>query len=321
MCRVLGYLGPSLPLADLMLRPSNSLVHQTFDAEYHGFLQLAGSGLASWEEGSPQDGRPLLYKSASPPAFDTNLRTICENVRTTGLLAHVRAIPESEHAAIHADNCQPVSYPGFRWALAHNGSLPGWRDMLHEMLTASRPEIVAHLTGSTDTEAIYCLLMSQLPDPTGAVGADQIVTAIRQLVAALVRIKRSHQNADIAKLKLFLASGDDLVVANIGLGPDYTTTVDRDWQELRSHGVGSMEFELAGVIEPVWYLAGRHFGRYEDSYDMAVCDIADADTVIIASEPLTRDRAKWHTIPFQQIAVFERIGSHIRYRSEPLDPD
>ncbi len=319
MCRVLAYLGPKIPLADLMLRPANSLVNQSFAAEYHHLLQLGGSGFASWEAGSPHEDQPLLYKGTEPAFFDSGLRTICENVRTTALLAHVRAIPYSVEASIHSDNCHPFLYPGFRLAIAHNGGLPGWREMLHDILMASRPEIVANLTGSTDTEALYCLLMSQFDDPTADLTADEIVAGMRRFMGELLRIKHEHNNSAIAKLKLFMADGNDLVVANIGFGPDYATTIDGDWEELRTHEVGSREFSLAGVVEPVWYLAGTNFTRYEDTYDMAVRDLSNADTVIIASEPLTRNASKWHLIPFQHVAVFERRGDGMRGRVESLD--
>ena len=65
MCRVLGYIGPPVLLADLVTRPKNSLINQSFDAEYHDMLQLAGSGFAAWRKGSPDE---------PPPAHPNRLR-------------------------------------------------------------------------------------------------------------------------------------------------------------------------------------------------------------------------------------------------------
>lgn len=319
MCRVLAYLGPSLPVADLLLRPANSLVHQSFDPKYKDLLQLSGSGFASWEQGSLHEREPLLYKSATPPRSDPELRAICGSAFTTALLAHVRAVKAGNHAPVDTRSCHPFIYPGYRLALAHNGELPGWPELRDDILEASRPEVVANLAGPTDTEALYCLLMSQFDDPKAELGADEIRAGIEQLMSALLAIKRRNDNTSRAKLKLFLANGNSIVVANIGLGVDYATTIDRTWDELHTFPVWSPEFELAGVVEPVWYLAGRDFAKYGQSYDMAACDPEDADTMIVASEPLAADRRHWQSIPFQHIATIERHGDRLRARVEPWD--
>ena len=39
MCRVLAYIGPEIPLEDLLLKPENSLINQTLDPERHPQLQ------------------------------------------------------------------------------------------------------------------------------------------------------------------------------------------------------------------------------------------------------------------------------------------
>ena len=127
MCRVLGYLGPRVLLADLLTRPRNSLINQSFDAEYHELLQLGGTGLAAWEKGSTEDAVPLIYKSAHPAFYDRNLYSLSEKVHTTNLLAHVRATGYSRGVSINEDNCHPFLFDGFRLALAHNGGLPGWK--------------------------------------------------------------------------------------------------------------------------------------------------------------------------------------------------
>lgn len=50
MCRVLAYIGPEIPLEDLLLKPENSLINQTLDPGRHPQLQLAGWGFGLWSE-------------------------------------------------------------------------------------------------------------------------------------------------------------------------------------------------------------------------------------------------------------------------------
>ena len=221
MCRVIGYVGPPVLLADLITKPANSLVNQSFDPEYHDYMQLGGTGFASWQNGSPDEARPLIYKSCQPAFYDNNLHQICNKLLTTNVLAHIRATGYSPSTSINDDNCHPFIYPNVRLALAHNGGLPGWRGMLPDILAAGRPSIVSQLTGSTDTEPLYCLLMSQFEDPAANMDADEIIDGLSRFMKKLVEIKRKHGNAKQAKLKFFLADGNDLVVANIGLGFDY----------------------------------------------------------------------------------------------------
>jgi glutamine amidotransferase len=318
MCRVLGYLGPPVAVEDLMTKPANSLVNQSFDAEYHHLLQLGGTGFASWEQGSPNETHPLIYKSAQPTFFDRNLRGICENTRTTCFLGHIRAVGYSERSSVYHDNCHPFLYPRFRLALAHNGGLPGWRDMLQDILSASRPEIVRHLAGSTDTEPLYCLLMSQYDDPTADMAADEIVAGLRDFLAKVLEIKKKHDNTATAKLKFFLADGNDLVVANLGLGENYATDIERQWDDLRHAKVGSPEFTVAGVLEPVWYMAGDDYADYDGTFEMRVSQGDTASTMIVASEHLTEDSSQWQRIPFQHVGVFGREGDRVQARVSRL---
>lgn len=190
--------------------------------------------------------------------------------------------------------------------MAHNGGLPGWRDMRQSIAGASRAEIVAQLRDSTDTEIMYGLLMSQFADPTANMRPDEIIDGLRRFMRPIIDIKRAHANAKPAKLKLFLADGNDLIVANLGLGSDLATDLERDWEELREYPHGSPEHALAGIAEPVWYLAGRGWERQDDTFGMRMVSDDDMDAVVIASEHLTDRRGDWHPVPFQHVVFFAR---------------
>lgn len=303
MCRVLGYLGPRVGLDELVTEPANSLVNQSFDPEHHHLLQLAGTGLASWDADGRRPRTPFVYKNSRPSFYDHALQSLCAHLSTTNLLAHIRATSYRQ-ASVHDENCHPFIYPSFRLALAHNGGLPGWRDMLSDIVAACDPKVVRHLAGSTDTEPLYCLLMSQYADPTADMGVDEIVAGLTSFMRTIRDIKVKHGNRKVAKLKFFLADGNDLVVANMGLAENYEATVERSHEELVAAPLGTPERTLAGVIEPVWYLSGRDYGYDGREYRMAEVDGESADSIIVSSEQLTSNAADWRAVGFQEVVVF-----------------
>ena len=204
-------------------------------------------------------------------------------------------------------------------ALAHNGDLAGWRDMLQGVLSACRPEIVARLNGNTDTEPMYCLLMSQYDDPTADMEADEIIAGLESFLKIILDLKVRHNNRAVAKLKFFLADGNDLVVANMGLGPNYATEIDGTWEELREAPPGSDERRLAGIVEPVWYLAGHDYGKYDGKYDMATVTTDNPSALIVSSEHLTQQPGDWHQMPFQHVVFFERTDDQCAVHVKKID--
>ncbi|NER25791.1 MAG: hypothetical protein F6J96_34880, partial [Symploca sp. SIO1C2] len=92
MCRVLAYIGEPIQISQLLLKPDNSMVNQTFDPEDHYMIQLAGFGLATWSKGTLSEEYPLIYKGIKPPFYDRNLGSLCERHETNVLLCHVRGL-------------------------------------------------------------------------------------------------------------------------------------------------------------------------------------------------------------------------------------
>jgi glutamine amidotransferase len=153
-------------------------------------------------------------------------------------------------------------------------------------------------------------------------GAAEIVDGLRSFLSTILDIKRRHDNRKVAKLKFFLADGNDLVVANIGLGTDYATTIDASWDELHASATpGTEEHTLAGVLEPVWYMAGDNYSDFEGTYEMTQAQGDRASTVIVASEPLTENAEAWTRIPFQHVAYFHRDGASCTARLDRLEID
>ncbi|WP_424101595.1 class II glutamine amidotransferase [Moorena producens] len=322
MCRVLGYIGEPLAISKLILEPDNSLVNQSYDSDYHHMVQLAGFGLATWKKDTLTANYPFLYKGTKPPFYDRNLKSLCESHETNLLLSHIRAAYYTYEAVVHEHNCHPFIFPGFRLALAHNGWIYGFKEIRFPLLNKCRPEIIQNLEGSTDTEVIYALIMSQVDDPTKDLSVDEIIDAINKTVKIILDVKTEYNCEGISVLKLFLADSNDLLVANLGIGYNRQLDVPGDWQKLTNEELQELKNDSEKdafylLKSPVWSLKGKNFGDY-DGFKMQSAADEDVRSVIISSEPLTEDVTGWSQVPFQHICFFDNNNGNPRVQTKPF---
>lgn len=91
MCRVLAYIGPEVPVENLLLKPENSLINQALDPERHPDLQLAGWGFGAWGEHLLKPEEPFIYCRPMAAFYDDNAERIIPSLQANTMLAHVRA--------------------------------------------------------------------------------------------------------------------------------------------------------------------------------------------------------------------------------------
>ena len=171
MCRILAYLGEPLPVQSLLFDTDNSLVRQSYSPRMmNTFLNLAGFGMKAWDPTSLRPEEPFTYRATALPSFDRNLRFISSKVASTCLVAHVRGVTYSGEAVVADTNLHPFHFGGTRVVLAHNGHLRQFARMRYSLVEHVRPELARHIEGTTDSEWIYALVLSQLDDPYGLPG-------------------------------------------------------------------------------------------------------------------------------------------------------
>ena len=85
MCRLAAYIGPSIPLARVIIDPAHSLLEQSQCAtEAKITVQGDGFGFA-WYDG---DRGPGLYRDVLPAWSDGNLPNLCQMTRSNLFVAH-----------------------------------------------------------------------------------------------------------------------------------------------------------------------------------------------------------------------------------------
>ena len=305
MCRALIYLGEPVVLDNLLFQPDSALVRQSYMPKMLNMLNLAGFGLRAWDRASHAPDKPFFYGSPSLPVFDRNLKNLAEKVRADCVLAHVRGVAYSTAVEISLQNVHPFQFEGLQWALAHNGDLAGLNEMKPHLAPHIKPDFLARIRGTTDSEWIYALFVSQLKNPQDAASEDEVFAALEKTIAILREARRKIGMALSSSVNLFIANGSQLAAVRYCLDFGCYRTDD----PARVH-----EANLAFLS--LWYTLGRDYGLHEDEWKMTG-GAEGAHSIIVASEPLTRDTSSWVELP-EYGALFAEIRDGRPYVSVRL---
>lgn len=115
MCRVLAYLGRPVSLEGILYEADSALVRQCGNPRMtEGFLNLAGFGMAAWDERSIREDEPLTYRVTALANYDRNLRNMCRKLAPTCVLAHVRGVARPAAHVISESNGRPPAASSVR---------------------------------------------------------------------------------------------------------------------------------------------------------------------------------------------------------------
>ena len=285
MCRALLYLGQPVLLDHLLFQPDSALVRQSYMPKMLHMLNLAGFGMRAWDPATADPERPYAYYSQSLPVFDRNLKGLAEKIRAACVLAHVRGVAYSTRVEISLQNVHPFHFAGVPLVLAHNGDLARFAEMKPLLVRHVQPEFAAQVHGTTDSEWIYALLVSQLPDPHRRPSRDELTAAVERALAILREVRAEAGIATSSSLNLFIADGHQLVAVRYCF--DFGCYATEDATRLHEANLTYLS---------LWYTAGRDYALHDDEWRMTG-SIEEADSILVASEPLTRDTAAWVEVP------------------------
>lgn len=293
MCRVLGYVGPPAKISDFLYASDNGLMRQSYEPQLLQMLNLGGFGMLAWDADGPEPEVALSYRSADLPVFDRNLRSLADKFRATCLLAHIRGIAYRADAGFGAHNLHPFWFTGQRWAMAHNGDLFGHDLIKHELLRDIDPELRRQIQGTTDSETIYAMVMSELRKMADD-GPNALVEAVRRTVARLEDIRERNGLDRSSSLNLFFSDGSSVVGLRYCFNFGNYPLVDG----------GEPEFDATRSYLSLWFTMGEAFT--EDEYGWRMAGAPDSHgAVLVASEPLTRDVTGWVEVPEYTFLIVE----------------
>jgi len=303
MCRILSYLGKPIIVEELLYKPDNSFIKQSYHPQYMShLLNLAGFGMVAWDGVSNNPTLPYLYKTPQLPFYDENLRNLTKKIMPKCILAHLRGVEYSNKQIVSMQNVHPFVFDNTNIALAHNGALYEFEKMKYDLLEYIKPSYIKEIKGSTDSEWIYAVFMSQLSSPAGQISAEEIAKAIIETLKIFHRVRKKHNIIVNSPVNLFITNGEFIAatrfVFDFGWFPKHSISPHASYHTL-------------------WYTYGDSYGYYDNEYKMK--SSTEKSSIIISSEPLTQDTTTWMSVPEYTLIIASLKENDIIITSQDIN--
>ena len=294
MCRALLYLGKPVLLDNLLYQPDSALIRQSYMPKMLHMLNLAGFGMRAWDPASNDPGHAFAYYSQSLPVFDRNLQNLAHKIRPSCVIAHVRGVAYSSRVEISVQNVHPFHFSNVPLVLAHNGDLAEFARMKPLLAPHIKPGPLSQIHGTTDSEWIYALLVSQLRDPQGELTETDTFGAIEATLGIIREARAKLGIAVSSSVNLFIANGKQLAAVRYCFDFGCYSTES-----------AAKVHEANLTFLSLWYTLGSDYALHDGEWKMTG-GAEEADSIIVASEPLTRDTSAWVELP-EYSALFAEI--------------
>src|SRR6266508_2656639 len=173
MCRHLAYVGPSVTLEKLIIKPKHSLLQQAFAPRYqtHGTINADGFGVGWYDR--DKRAEPARYRTTRQIWADPSFASISGLVSSNAVLAAVRSA--SPGMAVEETSTPPFTEGP--WLFSHNGFVPGFRTGVGRALRRKVSDARANaMTSATDSELLFALVLDRLDG--GASPADALTSVV-----------------------------------------------------------------------------------------------------------------------------------------------
>ncbi|MFV1973127.1 MAG: ergothioneine biosynthesis protein EgtC [Thiohalobacterales bacterium] len=217
MCRLAAYLGPAIPLQQLLLEPPHSLYRQSWEPRELTYAKLNADGYGFGWYGP--DDKPAIYTSALPIWSDSNLPHLARSLSQPLWLAEVRSATPG--TPVHQFNTAPFLDDTLLYV--HNGFIREFhRQVLQHINAMLEPDIAADINGNTDSEYLFACLRQLLADDPGL----SIPAALERLFELLADWAGDHP----ALMNFVITDGQRLYATRHGFNHEcpslYYTTDD-----------------------------------------------------------------------------------------------
>jgi len=285
MCRFIAYLGRPIIVDELLVKPTNSLVHQSFDAgEMEQPLNGDGFGLGWYVRDI--DVRPGLFRSIIPAWNNKNLLYNAALIQTNCVFAHVRS---ASVGRVSEANTHPFHHR--RFLMMHNGEVPQFRLIRRELLSLLNDDLFEWIEGQTDSEHVFALLMQNLyemrktaPDMT----LDHLQKGFQDTFDTIQQLKEDAGiGHEVSTFNIMATDGERIIGTRYSSDP----------------GLGT---------RTLYYASGSRF-QCIDGVSRMVRDDDGVQAVLIASEKLNEEVNEWTPVPQNHfLAVDADLTIHLR---------
>lgn len=209
MCRILGYLGPSISLDQLVLKPKHSMLVQSYKPKEMKTAVLNGDGFGlgwyDWGQrtgDSSQNAEAFVYRNTLPMWNDRSLGDLCRYIRAENFVVNLRSA--TDKMPLDLSNCQPFKHA--QMLFSHNGLIENFFDTLYRPIRDKLCDTAyKSIRGCTDSEHIFALLVHHLETQPGI----DLAEALRQTMGAIAQLA-AQANVRVAA-NIILSTGNSLV--------------------------------------------------------------------------------------------------------------
>jgi len=212
-----------------IIRPSNSVaadgtVNSRKVVPVATTTAMMPSSSTSYMSITDETGQPhrmaAVFRDTFPAWNNWNLRELCLATNSDCIMAHVRAAG----SGVSLSNCHP--FKAGRLLFCHNGRIFGYQTIKRQFLTELSDEAFLHIKGTTDSEAVFGLLLTMLGNDEYAkeygspllqktsFGAQRLTAALKKTVAKIFQILKATNLGiqDYCTCNFALTDGDTMVV-------------------------------------------------------------------------------------------------------------
>lgn len=225
MCRWVFYYGDEVCISKIIYGAYHGLANMADGAGFtpgverdirrNHEVNVHGCGIG-WYGSNPLQGlrdlkglcsysRPCCYTTIAAPSHDRNLRSLSKAISTSLLFGHVRAAGPG--ASVHEYNCHPF-YNG-RYMFMHNGEVHGFKKIRRSLLATLRDDLFEHISGTTDSEVLFALVLNQLPDTNSSQSHEMMERAVREAMCLIIRASGGKSSS----MNLAFTDGETVVAA------------------------------------------------------------------------------------------------------------
>lgn len=275
-------MGPEILLSDLLYRPKNSLILQSYKSKERK-EPLNGDGFGVGWYARQNSPTPCVFTSITPAWSNQNLRNLSEHTKSPCFFAHVRAA--SPGMMVSEANCHPFQAGRYLWM--HNGTIDGFGQIKRRLRESLTDQLYNGIQGTTDSEHAFAVFLNLLGDINRERPAPELSQALIETVRQL-----EHWSAESESNE-----------------PSYYNFAVTDGRR-----IAAVRYVSDQTVEPasLYFAAGRNYRCAQGVCELTACDKSER-SIVIASERLTEDNNHWSRVaPNHLLTIGENLEVEVQ---------
>lgn len=219
MCRLVAYLGSPILTDEIIIKPKNSLVRQSFAAEETDYpVNGDGFGIGWYRHDIRKE--PGIFKSIYPAWNDQNLLNNASFIQTNCFFAHVRAATVGD---VSFENTHPFSFN--EYLMMHNGGIQNFDKIKYDLVSMLDEKAFLWIQGQNDTQYILALFMTNMRKLgyEGQAIAKELVNCFNKTYADIEELKKRNRVNSVSLYNIVITDGKRMIATRYSTEPENET--------------------------------------------------------------------------------------------------